>query len=100
MSSSRSATTSGVIQPPHSLSLGKAALSSTTTYAPLCLRRVAAAEPAGPPPTPLASALRTPGPARTNKPPSERQLIVFLHRQEYLKQIPRSGFKSGDPDGQ
>ena len=39
-----------MIQPAHSLSRGKRALSSTITLAPACRSRHAALEPAGPPP--------------------------------------------------
>src|ERR1700722_14424231 len=100
MSSSRSKTTSGVIQPPHSLSLGKAALSSTTTSAPPCLRRVAAAEPAGPPPTTMTSALRMLGSARIHVLPRQRQLVVLLNRKKDLKQLHRPGIEGSASTGQ
>ena len=58
-SRSRSATTSGVIQPAQSLVRGNSSRSSTSTEAPDCTRRAAQEEPAGPPPTTMTSTVST-----------------------------------------
>src|SRR5689334_634476 len=96
MSISRSRTTSGVIQPAQSFRRGNTSLSSTRTSAPPRIRRHAADEPAGPPPTTATSQVITAIQVR----PCPGDIVVVARREQHLKQLHRAGGKRGEGAGE
>src|SRR5271154_5196890 len=98
----RSRSTCGVTQPAKSFSRGKTSRSSTSTSAPPSFSRLAAADPAGPPPTTMTSAVRMLEPASVliHELAGQRDIVILLCREQHLKQLQGAAFEGRGRAGQ
>src|SRR4051812_2980574 len=100
-SSSRSRSTSGVIQPAHSLSRGKLSLSRTNTSTPRATSSRAAADPAGPPPTINTSQVRTVYRSTSvDVVTSPGHIVALSRRKQHLEQLQRASSERSDGAGE
>src|SRR5210317_704907 len=94
---------SGVTQPAHSLVRGKAARSRTSTLRPASRSLQAQVDPAGPPPTMMASAVCMLVPVRCSRilvVARPRYVGVAVRREHDLEELQRTGLETGGRAGQ